>query len=239
MFSFFKKTPPPSFPFNELAADIHSHILPGIDDGAADVAASINLIKGMLELGFTSFTGTPHVMEDMYRNNTETITNAHALLLRALEESNMNVPVRAAAEYLMDGNLEKLLAEKTPLLTIRENWVLFEISFIQPPLKLKQLIFEMQLQGYQPVLAHPERYSFYYSKKAALEEIHSLGCLFQSNLLSFSGYYGPAAQQSAEFLAEKGFTTLLGTDLHHERHLDALKGLKMTKALSKVMGDRD
>jgi tyrosine-protein phosphatase YwqE len=239
MFSFFKKTPLPSFPFSELASDIHSHILPGIDDGAPDVVASLNLINGMLELGYTSFTGTPHVMEDMYRNNTETIAKSHATLLRALEENKMNIPVRAAAEYLMDGHFEKLLAEKTPLLTIKENWVLFEISFIQPPMKLKHLIFEMQLQGYQPVLAHPERYSFFYSKKAELQEIHSLGCLFQSNLLSFSGYYGPAAQQSAEFLAEKGFTTLLGTDLHHERHLDALRHLKMTKALSKVMGDRN
>jgi protein-tyrosine phosphatase len=236
MFSFFKKTPPPSFPFSELSTDIHSHILPGIDDGAPDVDTSISLINGMLELGFQSFTGTPHVMEDMYRNTSETIANAHALLLNALAENDIDVPVRAAAEYLMDGNLEKLLTNKTPLLTIRENWVLFEVSFIQPPINLKHIIFEMQLQGYQPVLAHPERYNYYYSKKAALEEIHALGCLFQSNLLSFSGYYGPAAQQSAEYLAEKGFTTLLGTDLHHERHLSALKELKMTKALGKVMG---
>jgi protein-tyrosine phosphatase len=235
MFSIFRKTPLPSFPFKEMGTDIHSHILPGIDDGSADIETSLQLINGMLELGFHSLTGTPHVMEDMFRNDSESILKSYALLQLGMKEAGMDVPLRAAAEYLVDGNFERLLKDKIPLLTVRDNWVLFEISFIQPPINLKHIIFEMQLQGYQPVLAHPERYNYYYSKKAALEEIHALGCLFQSNLLSFSGYYGPAAQQSAEYLAEKGFTTLLGTDLHHERHLEALRQLKMTKALGKVM----
>jgi protein-tyrosine phosphatase len=235
MFSFFKKTPVQSFPFSELKRDIHSHLLPGIDDGSPDLETSLNLIKGMQALGFSEFTATPHVMEDMFRNNTESIMQAHGLLQQGLKEAGMEVNVRPAAEYLVDGNFERLLRERTPLLTIYDNWVLFEVSFIQPPIKLKHVIFEMQLQGYQPVFAHPERYSYYYSKKSELEEIHALGCLFQSNLLSFSGYYGPAAQQSAESLAEKGFTTLLGTDLHHERHLLALQDLKMTKGLRKVL----
>lgn len=235
MFSFFKKTPSRSFPFSELKRDIHSHLLPGIDDGSPDLETSLNLIRGMQELGFREFTATPHVMEDMFRNNTEIIMQAHGLLQQGLKEAGMEVDVRPAAEYLVDGNMERLLRDRTPLLTIHENWVLFEVSFVQPPIKLKHVIFEMQLQGYQPVFAHPERYNYYYSKKSELEEIHALGCLFQSNLLSFSGYYGPAAQQSAEYLAEKGFTTLLGTDLHHERHLLALQDLKMTKGLRKVL----
>jgi tyrosine-protein phosphatase YwqE len=235
MFSFFRKTPPPNFPFKELGTDTHSHILPGIDDGAPDAATSLQLIEGLLELGFHSFTATPHVMEDMFRNNTDTIMRAHEKLTCAMKDVQMHVPVTVAAEYLMDGNFEQLLTSKEPLLTIQDNWVLFEISFVQPPRNLKQLIFEMQLQGYHPVIAHPERYGYYHSKKSALEELHALGCYFQSNLLSFSGYYGPAAQQAAEYLAEKGFTSILGTDLHHQRHLEALRELKLTNGLKKVL----
>ena len=235
MFSFFKKTPLPNFPFHALASDLHSHILPGIDDGSPDPETSIALIKGMQDLGFQEFTGTPHVMEDLYRNNTESILQAHHLLQQRIQAEGMSMEVRPAAEYLVDGNFEQLLQDRTPLLTIKDNWVLFEISFIQPPRQLKPIIFELQLQGYQPVLAHPERYGYYHARKTALEELHHLGCYFQSNLLSFSGYYGVAAQQAAEFLAEKGLTSILGTDLHHQRHLEALRELKLTNGLKKVL----
>lgn len=239
MFSFFNKTPTPKFPFHALGSDLHSHILPGIDDGAPDPVTSIALIKGMQDLGFKEFTGTPHVMEDLYHNNTESILQAHHLLQQCIREEGMTIEVRPAAEYLVDGNFQQLLQENTPLLTIKKNWVLVEISFIQPPRDLKQVIFELQLQGYQPVLAHPERYRYYHAKKAALEELHHLGCYFQSNLLSFSGYYGVATQQAAELLAEKGFTTILGTDLHHQRQIEALRGLKLTNGLKKVLDKGD
>jgi tyrosine-protein phosphatase YwqE len=115
--------------------------------------------------------------------------------------------------------------------------VLIEISFIQPPIQLKDIIFEMQMQGYQPVFAHPERYHYYFSKKNELEEIRSAGCLFQSNLLSFSGYYGPDVLRSAEWLATMNMVDLLSTDIHHERHLGALRQLKQTKALDLVLDD--
>lgn len=190
----------------------------------------------MIELGYETFTATPHVMEDMWRNNTETISNGFAVLQKAIADAGLSNEVRMAAEYLVDGNFESLLDSKQELLRIQDNWVLIEISFIQPPRNLRDLIFEMQIQGYQPVFAHPERYNHYYKRLDELKEIRDVGCLFQSNILSFSGYYGPAAQQCAEWMAGKGMVDLLGTDIHHERHLEALKHLKLTPALGKVMG---
>lgn len=235
IFSFFTKKPLPSFPFHQLKTDVHSHIIPGIDDGSPDAETSLLLIRGMIELGYETFTATPHVMEDMWRNNTETISNGFAALRKAMDDEGLNNEVRMAAEYLVDGNLESLLEKKQDLLRIQKNWVLIEISFIQPPRNLRELIFEMQMQGYQPVFAHPERYNHYYKKLDELKEIKDAGCLFQSNILSFSGYYGPAAQQCAEWMAEKGMVDLLGSDIHHERHLEALRHLKLTPALGKVM----
>jgi tyrosine-protein phosphatase YwqE len=174
-------------------------------------------------------------MEDMWRNDTDSISKGHALLKQAMAEGGLSNQVRMAAEYLVDGNFTRLLEEKKELLTIQDNKVLIEISFIEPPRNLKETIFEMLMQGYHPVFAHPERYNYYYKRLDELKSIRDAGCIFQLNILSFSGYYGPAAVQCAEWMADKGMVDLLGSDLHHERHLDALRHLKLTKALAKVM----
>ena len=189
----------------------------------------------MIDLGYETFTATPHVMEDMWRNDTDSISKGYALLKQAMAEVGLSNQVRMAAEYLVDGNFTRLLEEKKELLTIQDNKVLIEISFIEPPRNLKETIFEMLMQGYHPVFAHPERYNYYYTRLDELKSIRDAGCIFQLNILSFSGYYGPAAVQCAEWMADKGMVDLLGSDLHHERHLDALRHLKLTKALAKVM----
>ena len=235
MFNFFTKKPLPPFPFHQLKADVHSHIIPGIDDGSPDPETSISLIKGMIDLGYETFTATPHVMEDMWRNNTASISKGYEVLKNAMNQAGITNEVRMAAEYLVDGNFTRLLEENEKLLTIQKNRVLIEISFIEPPRNLKEMIFVMQIQGYHPVFAHPERYNYYYKRLDELKAIRDSGCIFQSNILSFSGYYGPSALQCAEWMADKGMVDLLGSDLHHERHLEALRNLKLTKALTKVM----
>lgn len=232
---FFKRKSKEPFPFHRLKTDYHSHIIPGIDDGAPDTAASLTLINGLMELGYENFTGTPHVMEDIWRNNTRTITAAHQQLQGALKDAGIDKQVRPAAEYLVDANFEQLIHEKKQLLTIKDNWVLFEISFIQPPMQLRDIVFELQMQGYQPVFAHPERYNYYHTKQDELQELKSAGCLFQSNILSFSGYYGPDVLKAAERLAKNKMVDLLGTDIHHERHLAALRNLPLTDALGLVL----
>lgn len=232
---FFKRKFEEPFPFHRLKTDYHSHIIPGIDDGAPDTEASVTLIKGLIELGYENFIGTPHVMEDIWENTTITITAAHQQLQEALKTAGINKQVRPAAEYLVDSNFEQMIHEKQQLLTIKDNWVLFEISFVQPPMQLRDIVFELQMQGYQPVFAHPERYSYYHTNQEELQELKSAGCLFQSNILSFSGYYGPDVLKASERLAKNNLVDLLGTDIHHERHLDALRTLPLTDALGSVL----
>ena len=232
MFSFFKRSPKEPFPFDQLKTDFHSHILPGIDDGSPDPETSISLIKGLLDLGYENLVGTPHVMEDIWKNDQRSIFQSLSRLNDSLKEASINTEIRPAAEYLVDANFEKLLQNKEKLLTIKDNWVLIEVSFIAPPPQLREVIFEMQLQGYQPVFAHPERYSYYHHRKNGLEEIRNAGCLLQCNLLSFAGYYGPTVLKAAESLASNKMVDLLGTDLHHQRHLEALQQLKHSKGLA-------
>jgi protein-tyrosine phosphatase len=235
MFSFFHRKQKEIFPFHQLKTDVHAHLLPGIDDGSPDVATSLRLIKSMIELGFEAFTATPHVMQDIWKNTNESILTAHSRLLSALQTANIQNKVVAAAEYMVDENLESLLQEKIPLRTIRENWVLIEISFLQPPFQLKQILFELQLQGYQPILAHPERYLYYTNRTNDLIELKELGCKLQANLLSFAGYYGKEVLRFAEQLADQQLINLLGTDLHHDRHLEGLRQLRYSKTLQKLM----
>lgn len=235
MFSFFHRKQKEIFPFHQLKTDVHSHLLPGIDDGSPDLSTSLHLMKSMIDLGFQHFTATPHVMQDIWKNTNESITKAHASLSIHLAENKIINPLVTAAEYMVDENLEQLLKHKTPLLTIRENWVLIEISFLQPPLQLHNILFEMQLQGYQPILAHPERYLYYASHEQELIALKDMGCKLQANLLSFSGYYGREVLRFAERLVDQHLVSLLGSDLHHQRHLEGLQNLHYSKSLKKLM----
>ncbi|WP_315819873.1 tyrosine-protein phosphatase [Paraflavitalea speifideaquila] len=202
---------------------MHSHLLPGIDDGSPDEATSLMLIKGLQQLGYRQFITTPHIMWDVHQNDVNSISNAHGVLQGAIQQEGLNVPLKAAAEYFLDDHFEGLLNKNIPLLTVKDNWVLVEFSFVAPPRNLKELLFELQIKGYKPILAHPERYSYLVSQKGWYDELKEAGCYFQLNLLSFTGYYGKIPNELAQYLVKKKYIDLLGTDLHHERHLDALR----------------
>ncbi|HLO81469.1 MAG TPA: CpsB/CapC family capsule biosynthesis tyrosine phosphatase [Chitinophagaceae bacterium] len=235
MFSIFKKkSSPGAFPFERLKADMHSHLIPAVDDGSPSVEESLILIKGMLELGYEKLITSPHVMQDMYPNNPQSLGMGYDEIKRDWPD----VPLTFAAEYFLDDHVLDLLAKDQKLLTIKDNMVLVEFSFISPPMGYKEMIFELQMKGYQPILAHPERYSYFHRQPREFDELKASGCLFQSNILSFSGYYGGSVKDAAEYLVNHNLVELLGTDLHHQRHLGHLRELPFTPALQKLI-DRE
>lgn len=221
--------------FAVFGTDMHSHLLPGIDDGAASLEASLDLIRGMKALGYRRLITTPHIIWDLYRNTPAIIQDKLALVRSALEEQGIEVELRAAAEYFLDEHVEELLRKKEPLLTISDNKVLTEFSMLFPSMSTKDILFEMQMQGYQPIIAHPERYQYLQQNKEFYEELKDMGCLFQLNLLSLNGHYGRGVKELAEYLLDKGFYDLVGTDLHHFRHLEELQYAEMTPALRKAI----
>ena len=165
--------------FSLLKADMHSHLLPGIDDGAPDITTSLELVKGMMELGYTKLITTPHVMWDMYKNTREMILEKLEVLRSAVKNRGMDVEINAAAEYFLDDYVHGLVKNNEPLLTISGNMVLVEFSLAYPSHSLKDILFDMQMQGYQPVIAHPERYIYLERNKEFYEELKDIGCLFQ------------------------------------------------------------
>jgi tyrosine-protein phosphatase YwqE len=206
-----------------LGADMHSHLIPGIDDGAEDVDMSIKLIKGMHALGFRKLITTPHVMWEMYKNTNETILNGFRLVQERLKNENIPVEFSAAAEYYMDDHFDDQLEKDMPLLTIKDNMVLVEFSFIREPIEVKELLFKLQIKGYQPIIAHPERYLYFGAHKNWYDEMKEAGCLFQLNFLSLCGYYGKKQEELAQYLIKKKYVELLGSDLHNARHLEIFK----------------
>lgn len=235
MFSFFKskKTTlidilPPNF------VDIHSHILPGIDDGASTIEESIDLIKKMNAFGIQNFIITPHIMEGVWENTPTTIMNALRYLQEGLEKNGLsNIKVKAGAEYMLDHNFNELLSTKN-LLPLKDNYILIEMSYLSPPLNLFETLFAIQIAGYIPVLAHPERYNSYHSNYFIYEKLKKAGCLFQLNLLSLSNYYGKEVQVTALKLLKNNMYDFVGTDIHHMRHLNYLEKITDKKTLKLV-----
>lgn len=218
-----------------VGTDIHSHLLPGIDDGSPDIQESIELIKGMKALGFKKLITTPHVMSDMYPNTAEIILEKLELVQEAIADEGLEIEIHAAAEYFLDTQFKENLAQKKKLLTLKDNYVLVEFSMASPPFDLKEMLFEMQMQGYQPVIAHPERYIFAEHNKQFFTELKDAGYSFQLNLLSLSGFYGISVHDLAIYLIKNKFYSFVGSDLHNQKYLDALSHHSITPHLEKLM----
>jgi protein-tyrosine phosphatase len=223
MLGLFKKRENEPVDLSGLVADMHNHLIPGIDDGATDLESSIVMIRAMHELGYRKFVATPHVQWEMYRNTHEMIESGAQKVRERLAETDLKVGFRGAAEYFLDEHVDDLLEKNIPLLTIYKNMVLVEFSFIRQPMDLKDKLFQLQIKGYQPIIAHPERYLYFGVHKNVYDELHDMDCVFQLNLLSLCGYYGKKQEELAQYLIKKKYVSLLGSDLHNSRHLNILR----------------
>ncbi len=203
--------------------DIHSHLLPGIDDGAASIEDTTTLIEGLQKIGITKFITTPHVMGEVWNNKRTKIEEKLHTTTEELQIPNIEINFKAAAEYMIDAEFRELFI-KEKLLTLKENHVLVEISYLNPPIQLYDILFELQIAGYQPVLAHPERYNFYHHASLSdYKKLKKAGCLFQLNMLSTVGYYGERVAKISDALLKEGLIDFIGSDVHHARHLEFMQ----------------
>lgn len=236
MFNLFKKTPPlGNYAF--LGTDMHSHLLPGIDDGAKDLDDSLSLITQLRDMGYRHLITTPHIMADLYPNTPGIIREKLEEVRAAVKAAGINITIDAAAEYLMDEGFESLL-EQGDLLTLPGKRVLVEMSFISAPPKLEQYLFRLQTKGFRPLLAHPERYLFFRDDFKKYAELRERGCEFQLNLLSLTGYYGKPTRENAVALLKADMIDYLGTDLHHNRHADNLNAALEDQKIAKLLNGR-
>jgi protein-tyrosine phosphatase len=196
-----------------LGVDLHMHVLPGIDDGAQNMQDSLALIDAHYKAGIRKIIATPHIRIDFFKNTQESIHNAWLQLSEVTKEQYPDLIIQYAAEYFADDYFLTLI-EKREILTLSENYVLVETSLRHDQVYFQDILKEMILQGYQPVIAHPERYQAWHVKPERYAEIYELGVIFQVNLLSLGGAYGPTEQITAERLIQQGWIGALGSDLH-------------------------
>jgi protein-tyrosine phosphatase len=217
-----------------LGVDVHSHLIPGIDDGAQTMEESLILLREFQEMGFKKVITTPHVMSDYYKNTPEIILSGLEKVRTAMQQEGLTIGLDAAAEYNLDADFEHLIDEKK-LLTFGDNYVLFELPFFQEPAMLNSIIWKMKSAGYQPILAHVERYSFWHNNVEKIEELHDRGVLIQLNINSLTGHYGPEVKKTGEWMVDQNRVDLVGSDCHNINHINLLKHARQFPSVHKVV----
>ncbi|CAA6824517.1 MAG: Capsular polysaccharide synthesis enzyme Cap8C Manganese-dependent protein-tyrosine phosphatase [uncultured Sulfurovum sp.] len=202
--------------------DIHSHLIPSIDDGAKDLERSIELILKLQEMGYKKLITTPHV-SDMFPNSTEVILNGYKTLKEELNKRKIEIEIEVAAEYYADETFERLLKNRDILTFGKEKYLLFELSYFTRPRELESLIHDIKMAGYVPVLAHPERYVYFHDSIEEYTKIKALGVLFQINLNSIVNYYSEEIGKVVKELINRGMVNFVGSDTHHRRHVKFLE----------------
>ena len=204
-----------------LKVDLHSHFIPGIDDGSQSMAESLLLLRRMEALGYEKVITTPHIMVDVYRNTPKIIKDGLVSLREAAKEEGIQLKIEAAAEYYLDEGFYDHL-HSGEVMSIKNKYLLFETSYASKPLQLEEMIFEILATGYIPIMAHPERYRYIKDPIKEYSRFKELGVLFQLDLNSLGGHYGKDAKKKAEILSEKGMIDFLGSDVHHPKQTQFL-----------------
>lgn len=220
MFSIFK----PQKTLSELIpndyVDIHSHVMSGIDDGAKNEEDTLFLVESLQKIGAQKIITSPHTFSGFWNNTFLSIKEKEEETLKLFNKNSISIPFKTASEYLLDDHFVSLF-QKNEILTLKDNFVLVEMSYLNMPINLFDIIFEMQVAGYIPVLAHPERYQFFHSNFENYRKLKNAGCFFQLNLLSTVGYYGKEVLIAAEKLLKSGLIDYVGSDVHHKKHIAA------------------
>lgn len=202
-----------------LKTDMHSHLIPGIDDGARSMDESIALLAKFESLGYQKVVTTPHIMGDFYKNTPEIILGGLENVRSTAKQLGLKIEIDAAAEYYFDESLMNRLKQKEKLLTFDDNRLLFEFSMMTKPDQIEELLFEMLTQNYKPVLAHFERYGFFFGSVKQAIKWREKGIDIQLNLNSLTGHYGPQVKAQAERLIDAGAVDFVASDCHRMDHL--------------------
>lgn len=206
-----------------MKLDFHSHILPGIDDGATDLENAVQLASAMKQWGFERVTCTPHIT-NKFRNTPETIRPVFDMLQEALYVRGVDLELKMSAEYRIVPQTWPEVLEKNWLMPIEDKFLLMELPIFDPSdigdLKPLEEFKKVVSMGLIPLLPHPERY-FYLSHRELMEFLEA-GVRIQSNYGSLAGLYGDTAEQNARNLVDEGLVSFWGTDLHNLHYVKVI-----------------
>jgi len=223
---------------NPVKVDIHSHLLPNIDDGVNDLDESIMILKKFHDMGYKKIVTTPHIMKEYYDNNKDTITQQYENLQKRLQTEDFHIEVEFAAEYYIDEFFIEKIEKKEELLTFGDEFILVETSFYNAPVFLKDVLFQLMTKGYTPVFAHPERYIYLLQNTRLLKELKDMQVLLQVNMGSLSGHYGKPVKKLAEKIIESNWIDFIGSDCHNLNHIEIFEKTVHSKLYQSLPFDR-
>lgn len=206
-----------------MRIDFHSHILPGIDDGATDINNAVELVRAMKSWGFEKITCTPHI-NAKYPNVPSIIERTFEELQMALEADSVDIQLAMSAEYRLVPETWPEVLAKNWIMPIEDRYILTELPISNPEemhdIKPLEEFRKLTAMGLTPILPHPERY-FYLSRRELMEFLEA-GVIIQCNYGSLAGLYGTEARDRAQALVDEGLVTLYGTDMHNLKYVDII-----------------
>lgn len=235
IFSFFKGNRNQLPDLGYLHTDIHSHLIPAIDDGIQTVEEGLQILHEMENLGYKKVITSPHTMWGTYDNTPKTIRSGLKKMQAAIEEEGIKIELESASEYYLDEHFMAKLHSDEEFLTFGKNYILVETGFINEPPELKEASFHLTMKGYKMVYAHPERYLYLLEKPQLIEELLDRDIIFQLNAVSLTGCYSKPVQKLAEKLIDMKAVKLVGTDCHNMGHINLLKEATTTKYWKKLL----
>ncbi|MCQ2289852.1 MAG: hypothetical protein MJZ63_01070 [Muribaculaceae bacterium] len=231
MFNFFRKKKEDVKLFYHT--DVHCHILPGVDHGAKNIQNGIELLKADMDMGIDRVILTSHVTSETFENTPETLQAAFDTFKAAVDEAGLDIEMHLSAEYRIDDYWQKEYAAGH-IIPMPGNYILLENSFVQELIGSDQMMFDLMCKGYKPILAHPERYPYWAHNRERYEKMHNTNLKFQINILSFTGYFGSSARDTANWLVKNGMVDMLGSDMHHLEHAEIIKDYLRSKEWRKI-----
>lgn len=221
--------------FSSIGADLHCHVLPGMDDGSASLDESLRMIRGMARAGFSRIIATPHVNSALYPNTREKILGQVAHLQEMIDQENIPVTLEGSGEYHLDFDFLRKLETGEVIPFGKRNYLLVELPFMKPGFAYGDILSGIHSHGYLPVLAHPERYGWLMGNMKLYRELKDRGILFQINLNSISGLYGFPAKIAVRQLIDAGMIEFVGSDAHHHGHVLALNNVLPNRHFIKLL----
>ena len=237
MFNLFKKKYEPRPIFAPLGTDMHCHLVPQVDDGSKCLEESIECLNTLHAVGYNKVYITPHFQTPRFENDEDDIRQRYATLKRQAAEAGVEIEMAGiGGEYRIDSGFQKRL-DNPRFLTVgdKQKYILVEFSLHQQMLGADEMIFDLQMNGHEIILAHPERYPYLNVQGSRMEQLKNQGVYFQINVLSLGGFYGDEARHRAMEMLERGWVEFMGTDTHNTLYAQALRDLSCNRKVEKIV----
>lgn len=213
-----------------ISRDIHTHLLPGVDDGRFTYESAAATLAKMYTNGTTEVCITPHIITGLYDNTKTNLKTALTEVVKYADSADAIPRVHLGAEYMIDETfLSRLNDERESLMALPGNMVLIEMSYYGISPQLFEAVAGLRERGYKPVLAHPERYLYMVACMDQFDRLYQMGCAFQLNLLSATGLYGDTSIKIMNRLLERSYYGFTGSDMHSAKQFEQINSSFVSK----------